>query len=249
MLIFIDFDDVLFNTKSFKKDLIKVFLKNGITKKDFFVSYYDYPFKTKKGLQKYDPWNQIKILKTKKKFNEEKLKNDLAKLLGNLKRFIFSDSRDFLKKFKRRELVLVSYGETKFQEMKINSSSISPYFAKIIIGDKDKAELIKKFLIRQSASPKLQRGEPAEKKENIFLLEDFPLHINAVKQKLPQVKVIRLRRKEGRYSKWPSLKADFEVKDLKEAEKIIKNTLIACHCEESPTFRKSGGRRGNPFQG
>ena len=216
MLIFIDFDDVLFNTKLFKKELIDVFLKNGITKKDFFDSYYDYPLKTKKGLQKYDPWNQIKILKEKKKFNEEKLKKDLAKLLGNLKRFIFPDSRNFLKKFKKKELVLISYGETKFQEIKINSSNISSYFAKIIIGDKDKAELIKKFLIRQ----------PAEKEEDIFLLEDFPLHINAVKQKLPRVEVIRLKRKEGRYSKLLSVKADFEAKDLKEAGKIIQKLNI-----------------------
>lgn len=211
MLIFIDFDDVLFNTKAFKKELIEVFLKNGIGKKNFFASYYDYPIKTKRGLKKYDPWRQIKILKEKKKFNERKLKNDLVKLLGNLKRFLFPDLRIFLKKFKKKELVLISYGDTEFQKIKIESSKVSPYFLKIVIADEDKAELIKKFLIRQ----------PAKKKEDIFLLEDFPLHINAVKRKLPEVRVIRIKRKEGRYSKLPSLKADFEAKDLKEAERII----------------------------
>lgn len=211
MFIFIDFDDVLFNTKAFKKDLINIFLKNGIGKKNFFASYYDYPIKNKRGLKKYDPWRQIKILKEKKKINEEKLKDDLAKLLGNLKKFIFPDSRSFLKKFKKKELVLISYGDTEFQKIKIESSKVSPYFLKIVVGDEDKAELIKKFLIRQ----------PAEKKENIFLLEDFPLHINAVKRKLPEVKIIRIKRKEGRYSKLPSLKTDFWAKDLKEAERII----------------------------
>jgi FMN phosphatase YigB (HAD superfamily) len=213
MLIFIDFDDVLFNTKHFKKELVGVFLKNGVSQKIFFETYYDYPIQTKKGLKKYDPWCQIKILKEKHNLKDKKLKRDLGKLFKNTKKFLFPDSEKFLKNFSKKDLILISYGETQFQEIKIKNGGISKHFSQIIIGDQDKAELIKKFLKNK-------------KDKNIFLLEDFPLHINAVKQKLPQVKVIRIKRKEGRYSQLPSLEADFEAKNLKEAEGIIQNSNI-----------------------
>ena len=39
MKIFIDFDDVIFNTKLLKKSLVKIFSENGVPKKDFEESY------------------------------------------------------------------------------------------------------------------------------------------------------------------------------------------------------------------
>ena len=35
MKVFIDFDDVLFNTRDFKRDLINIFIKNGVSRKQF----------------------------------------------------------------------------------------------------------------------------------------------------------------------------------------------------------------------
>ena len=54
-LFFIDFDDTLFNTKKFKKELIKIFLKNNINKKQFTEFYYDQN-------NKHDPEKQINKL-------------------------------------------------------------------------------------------------------------------------------------------------------------------------------------------
>ena len=215
MIIFIDFDDVLFNTKLFKRKLIKVFLANGISRKDFFESYYDYPFKTKKGLKKYDPWQQIKALKEKYNLEEKKLIKDLENLLRNSKEFLFFDSKDFLKKFDKDFLILLSYGDNKFQEEKVKGSGLARYFFKIIIGDEDKAKLIQRFLVSHPPA------DGAGKKDPIFLLEDFPMHINVVKRKLPHVKIIRIKRRDGRYGDLPSLKPDFEAKNFKEAGRII----------------------------
>lgn len=215
MIIFIDFDDVLFNTKLFKRKLIKVFLANGISRKDFFESYYDYPFKTKKGLKKYDPWQQIKALKEKYNLEEKKIIKDLENLLRNSKEFLFFDSKYFLKKFDKDFLILLSYGDNKFQEEKVKGSGLAKYFFKIIINDKDKAKLIKRFLVSHPPA------DGAGKKDPIFLLEDFPIHIDAVKKRLPYIKIIRIKRRDGRYSNLPSVETGFEAKTLRRAEKII----------------------------
>ena len=71
----IDFDDVLFDTKKFRDDVIKLFSKFGISREVFYQTYKDFPVKHKDGtLEVYDPEKQFKKIESKAKQQKGKLK-------------------------------------------------------------------------------------------------------------------------------------------------------------------------------
>ncbi len=150
MKIFIDFDDVLFNTTSFIKEIKEIFNNHGISSEKFQESYISYPQKDKSGkLKKYDIRKHILILEKELKQNFSLLKQSVENLMKDTSRFIFKDVESFLIKLNNKGLYLVSYGANQYQKDKIYHSGISSYFKKIKIVDKLKAEAIQ-AIIKQS---------------------------------------------------------------------------------------------------
>lgn len=211
MKIFIDFDDTLFNTKKFRDCLIKVFLDNGVKRKDFFATYYDYPVKTSHGLKKYDPDKQIEILTKNSKIKREILESDFKKLISHSSQYLFQDTLPFLRSFRKKDLILISFAITKFQCSKINCSRTPKYLSKVIVSDRDKAREVEKIVSNAN--------------EEIFFIDDRVENINAVKKLFPVSITFLLKRKEGRYNDKKTKFVDFEIKNLKEAKKIIKNKI------------------------
>jgi FMN phosphatase YigB (HAD superfamily) len=211
MKIFIDFDDSLFNTKKFVSELIKVFANCGVSQENFFKNYYDYPKKTSKGLRKYDPIQQISFLSKKKGVDGKKLKRDIKRLVLDASEFVFDDTINFLKCFKRNSLILLSFAKTNFQCDKIKYSGLTDYFSKVIVSDKIKAKEVAKAI--------------GNKKSLIFFIDDRTDQIGPVKDIFPSSVTFLLKRKEGRYNNKKTKSVDFEVKNLKEAKKIIKNKI------------------------
>jgi FMN phosphatase YigB (HAD superfamily) len=211
MKIFLDFDDVLFNTKAFKKDLIAIFKKNKVSKKDFLATYKDYPTVTKKGLQKYDPFEQIKRLEEKLSVNGVKIKKDLLHFLAKSSDYLFKDVKKFLQEFDKKDLYLVSYGQTGFQDKKIANCDLKKYFRKIIVTDKMKAEVIKRLV-----------GQ----KEKFVFVDDRVDQVEAVKKKFPQSLTFLMKRKEGRYFDKKNEFVDYEVRNLNEVKKTIDWKLV-----------------------
>ena len=81
MKIFIDFDDVIFNTGKFKEDFLnKVFIKNGATQNDFTKTYYHFFKKNGQVDKYYDPKKQIEALGKKDYINGDKLEKDFNAL-------------------------------------------------------------------------------------------------------------------------------------------------------------------------
>jgi FMN phosphatase YigB (HAD superfamily) len=206
MKIFIDFDDSLFNTKKFHDRLIKIFLENGISKKDFFDTYYDYPQKTAYGLKKYDPEKQINTLGKKNNINEKRLRKDLKKFISNTREFVFPDVNAFLKDNKKTDLYVVSYAYTDFQFRKIINSGIYTQFRRVSVSDKNKNIVLKQFV---------------GKKDAFIFIDDRIENINLAKKYFPNCATFLLKRKEGRYYDKKTKAVDFEIKNLKEAQKII----------------------------
>lgn len=208
--IFIDFDDSLFNTKKFRSELVGVFSKNGVSKKNFFETYYDYPQRTASGLRKYDPARQIMMLRKKIKVNDLKIKKDLERLIRKAKKFVFTDTESFLARFKKRNLLLISYGYTDFQYGKIKNCGLFGKFFKVIVADGDKNKIVRKFV---------KKGEP------FLFIDDRIENINLIKKDFPNSVTFLLKRREGRYNDTKTKAVDFEVKNLKEVERIIKNKI------------------------
>ena len=210
MIILIDFDDVLFDTKRFKDDVIGLFLRNGIAK-DVFDKYYHNP-KRNKSLKTYDPWRQLEMIRTGESFDIGKIKKELEAFMGDTGNYLFKDSLGFMETFDKADIRIVSYGEENFQARKIAGCGAGSRCDRVFITEELKSEIIGKIL---------EDGD--FKDDKIFFIEDRIEQIEDVKSRFPFVKTIFMRRPEGRYRDEPTKYCDFEVENLKEAEKIIKN--------------------------
>ncbi|MBI4812696.1 hypothetical protein HY798_04685 [Candidatus Falkowbacteria bacterium] len=211
MKIVLDFDDVIFNTKTFVRNYKKIFLAYGISEDIFKECYYGSGEDAQQ--KKYDPARHIKAI-------EEKLGKSLDGLGGAASRFIhggceqyvFSDALSFLQRNHERGLHLVSFGDSEWQSSKIRRSGIVSFFKKVIVLSGPKSAGIKTIL----------EGDENKNKKIIFL-DDRAEIIREVKEKYPQVVTILIRRVGGRYSDKKNEQCDFEAVDLNEAEAIINN--------------------------
>lgn len=211
MKIFIDFDDVLFNTKVFKSDIQNIFERNGVSEKVFNRYYKD--GSGKKGdekIRKYDPKKQIKRIK-KAGFETKRIEKEIIKLLRNTRKYLFADGVYFLKKLKKEELYIVSFGDKKFQGEKINNSGIAKYFRKIMIVNVSKAVGIKKILSKKNIEP----GEA------LIFLDDRIKFLKDIKRSYPGMVTFHMVRNEGRFFDKNNKYCDFQVKDFNEVIKIL----------------------------
>jgi len=215
MKVFIDFDDVLFYSKKFIQDEKKIFRKYKISEELFQKHYYQYR-KDKKGnlIRIYNLKKQLRGIKKEKKMDIEPIRKELEVFLKDTGKYIFNDVENFLKKFEKKNLFIISYSKTDFQKNKIKNSGISKYFKKIIITDEEKFKALKRIIDTEKT-----------KNEEIFFLEDRTDYIAGIKNEIPWVKTILMRRPQGRYKDEVLACCDFRIKNLKEAEKIINKCL------------------------
>ena len=209
MKVFIDFDDVLFYSKKFIQDEKKIFRKYKISEELFQKHYYQYR-KDKKGnlIRIYNLKKQLRGIKKEKKMDIEPIRKELEVFLKDTGKYIFNDVENFLKKFEKKNLFIISYSKTDFQKNKIKNSGISKYFKKIIITDEKKFKVLKRIIDTEKI-----------KEEEIFFLEDRVDYIAGVKNEIPWVKTILVRRPQGRYKDEVLACCDFRIKNLKEAGK------------------------------
>jgi len=215
MKVFIDFDDVLFYSKKFIQDEKKIFRKYKISEELFQKHYYQYR-KDKKGnlIRIYNLKKQLRGIKKEKKMDIEPIRKELEVFLKDTGKYIFNDVENFLKKFEKKNLFIISYSKTDFKKNKIKNSGIPKYFKKIIITDEEKFKALKRIIDTEKT-----------KNEEIFFLEDRTDYIAGIKNEIPWVKTILMRRPQGRYKDEVLACCDFRIKNLKEAEKIINKCL------------------------
>lgn len=214
MKIFIDFDDVLFNTARFKKDLMGLFMNNGVTGEDFDKYYYNYyPNTPDREVKAYFFEKHIEELAKNTNIDEKKLKDEADIFLSDTSAYVFPDVLDFLTKFDKKDLYIISFGGREFLKIKIGNSGIVEYFEDIIL-----TERLKEFALGDA----LKRGG-WEDQEEIFFLDDRVEQIESVKKSIPKIKTIFIRRPEGRYSDEPDNCCDFVAKNLVDAKEIIIN--------------------------
>ncbi|MDD3498672.1 MAG: hypothetical protein PHH24_04210 [Candidatus Moranbacteria bacterium] len=213
MKIFIDFDDVIFNTNKFKDDLIKIFLDNGVSEEEFKDHYYNYPPNTDGDarLKTYFFERHIKVLGENIDIDEDKLKKDVSDFFSDTSSYVFPDAIDFLNSFEKNDLCIVSFGGRELLEMKIGNSGVTNLVRDVILTEE----------LKESAIGDSIRREKIKRYEDKFFLDDRMDQIKSVKEKFPEIKTILIKRPEGRYDDKPGDCCDFVAKDLREADKII----------------------------
>lgn len=212
MKIFLDFDDVVFNAKKFKKDLVKVFLQNGISRSEFENSYYTFAKRAQEWGQYYDPKDQVKVLRRRDSIDSKQLENDIERMMQDLSGYVFEDCYEFLKLFPKKDLYLITYGHVKFQKKKIKGSKIGRFFDKIIVSEGNKIDDIMR-IIKEKRIPSY---------EVVVYVEDRPEQIERARKRTRRVRTFHMCRPEGRYSNLACQYKDFEVKNLRETLRIVK---------------------------
>lgn len=211
MKIFIDFDDVLFNTKSFIADMKAVFLKHGISEDIFNATYQsdgNFSGKINRKMRSYDPFLQFKKIREKVKIDTRHLKSDFENLAKDTRKYIFNDGINFLSKLEKKNIFLLSFGTNKFQNKKIKNSGIKKYFNKVIIVSQyEKGKAIEKIL--------------GKSKKSFCFVDDRVAFLEEVKNRYPFAKTFLLKREEGRYQDKKNKYCDFEVYNFEEVRKIL----------------------------
>ncbi len=113
---------------------------------------------------------------------------------SSLQEFLYPDTLPFLVAHKAHDLVLVTRGIPALQRLKAEKSGVLAHIPRaLFVAEGTKAKAIQEHV----ASHPLQ--EPA------YFLDDLPEELAAVRQELPNVSVVRMRRLQARTSSLPGL--------------------------------------------
>lgn len=218
MKIFIDFDDVVFNTQRYKTDLKKIFFRFGISADLFERLYFAYPPNSNNSSVKtYQLEKHLQVLRKKVSFKKSELRKAVERFLADTKKYVFPDTVFFLNHFKKKQLFLISHGDRNFQRKKIQGSGLASYFQAVEITGRKKSLGLKKFLRKN------QKEEP----EKIFFLDDRRHYLEEAKRKFPSLISVLLQRPEGRYADQKNRFCDFEARNLRAALKVIQKNQVA----------------------
>ena len=208
MKIILDFDDTIFNTHRLMHSFAALFKEVGFTEEEFFGAYQE----CKKIVGDFDPKTIIELLNKAKPFDKTKAEKEIDLILGDLEDFIYPDFFDFVKDFQKKDLILLSFATTDTQKIKIDNSGITEFFGNIIITSRDKAEDVKPILEKY-------------KSEKCFFIDDKTMQVDNIKNKLPEIITMKIKRPQGIDITTESRLTDYTIESLDEAKNII-NKLI-----------------------
>jgi hypothetical protein len=208
--IFLDFDDVLFNTRDFRHDLKAILQQYGVQPEVYeetrSQAYTEAAFE--KGAC-YNIEKHILTLKQEcKNLDVVAATQDVMKFLCNLKKYVFSDVVNFLHSYSKESLYLLTFGGKDFQEKKIQGSQLMHSFGTVSITQGSKAQALKRII---------------SSGQNYFL-DDRVRYFQEIKEIQLPITTIFVNRPEGRYHDVKNMYCDFEVQNLNEAKRIITNS-------------------------
>lgn len=211
MKVFIDFDDVIFNTGEFKRDFRKMFFEQGIPVEVFDRCYVN-PQDTR-AIKTFDPWMQAeRICLELEELDKVKITESVKKFIQDISSYTFSDVAEFVEAIGRDDIAIVSFGEKIFQTEKIKNSHVEKIIPEIYITEASKAQMLKEILAAKEIGSD----------EKIFFIDDRSEQIEDIKKNLPQITTIFLKRPEGRYQEQAKTEfCDHVAHNLNEAKALI----------------------------
>lgn len=184
MHIFLDFDDVVFNTKQFIADLKKKLCDIYVFDPEVFQQCY-YDKKTDKATTRvYSLDAHLHRITEQTQIPFANLKETAVLHICTAHQYVFSDMAQSLRQY-GKYTTLLSYGDSTFQKDKINNSHITRYIQSTIITTELKSKVIKNEHIKNN---------------HFYFIDDRIHHIEAIKKAFPYATTIFVQREEGRYA-------------------------------------------------
>jgi FMN phosphatase YigB (HAD superfamily) len=209
MKVFIDFDDVIFNTKEFSAGLRKLFESCGVSQEIFQKNYYD-PSDNNE-IKLFDPEGVFARLEKNEKMETAILREKFAQHMTDLSEFVFADVADFLAETEKKNAYLISFGLPVFQNEKIVASGIHKLVSGCIVTKGSKAEAVRQVMEKMNI----------DFDEKIIFIDDRVEQVQDIKKAFPAALTFLLCRKEGRYCDQKNEFCDYEIHSLREAQEIV----------------------------
>ena len=204
MKIILDFDDTIINTHRLMWEFLEILKEFDFTEEEFFGAYQ----KCKRKVGDFNSGIMIGLLSEIRPFDKIKVEERLNLILDDLEDLVYPDFFDFVNNFDKKDLILLSFGITDMQKIKIDNSKITKFFGNVIITSRDKTEDIKPIFKKN-------------KEEKIFFIDDKTIQVDNMKSKFPEIITMEIKRPQGSDITTESKSVDYKIKDLFEAKNII----------------------------
>lgn len=184
MIVFVDLDYTLLDTKRFKEAMVARLAPFGITEEQF-TKTYDETVAAIPDQYDYDMRRHARLLSGVSGRDEEELFKALEDSVVHLPECLFPDSIAFLEFLKTLpvRIELVTFGNPKWQEQKTDGLGIRNYFDACIFTETGKHTLSLEG-----------KGNPSE----WIFVNDNPKEIVALMERFPGSHMVRIRRENGK---------------------------------------------------
>lgn len=144
-MFIIDFDDTLFDTQGFKEARLKALKKLGVSTALFWTTYKKARVNSD-GFFTYSDIKHAEILESLG-FSKDKILFGLQKITKRIKNFIIPGVEVFLQTIEKKSkpLILLSLGDSAFQELKVNAAGFDKYFDRIFYADRTKEQVLEEL--------------------------------------------------------------------------------------------------------
>ncbi|MCX6780073.1 MAG: hypothetical protein NT034_02750 [Candidatus Magasanikbacteria bacterium] len=144
-MFIIDFDDTIFDTRALKLARLEALKTIGVSEELFWKTYKQ-ARSDREGNFTYTDRRHAQFLAIEN-FDEEKIFGKLSEASQHLENFLFPDSHDFLEALKKydQSMILLSLGDTNFQEFKLDGSKIRRYFNHVFLVSESKDNILKQI--------------------------------------------------------------------------------------------------------
>lgn len=204
MKIIFDFDYTLFNTSRFLDALYEEFSKHTINKDSFYkglAGAYD-----KKHI--FRPSHFLRTLVKDSRKPYKLLAEEFNSFCCSAHAYVYPDVIPFLHMLqKSHALFLLTFGNERFQRMKIEGAGLVPYFTRIVITEN---------IIKDKETHAISSAEPT------IFVDDNPVALAAAKRYAPHITTVRIKRMKGEHIHKPSAsEVDYEITSLNELVKLL----------------------------
>jgi len=211
---FLDFDDVLFDTRAFVRALKAIFVLAGLNVEECENAYQEFRGNLAKEKKPYSLQEHINFFSKKfPKIDRAVLEGEMAILKREMPRFVFEDALDFLRHISDNgwQRIIVSFGDKSWQEEKIHSCGLGSLAEKVVVSqDKSKVNSVEEVLKNV--------GETADA---IFIDDNRDRVLALVKARFPRVKTFQLIRPELESIRVRHKECDYDCRSLEEVEGFI----------------------------
>lgn len=206
-IVFMDFDNTIIDYEKYKNEVwYKAFLEEG-----FEIEEIDKGYQVRNSLGLYEMRNHAEFL-TSKQDSDEVLKRILERT-KNIENYIFDDAKNFIENISNRaNLVLLSFGELKFQQHKFLATGLQKYFQDSIFTQISKPEFFNSNLSRTTDGFNFSIY-PDKKFRRIIFIDDHPKEFDGISNDL-EIISYRLLRQNAKYSHFPTGSNIIEISTL-----------------------------------